>query len=65
MQTKIIVEILFDENIPDENQQYTASVNNDDYKIVVTGKNIPECFEQIAISMECTDNYKAKENEKA
>ena len=55
MQKKIIVEIDFDENIPEPKQRYTASVNDEVYKVVVTGGSIAECFEQLAISMDCLD----------
>jgi len=55
MKKKIIVEIIYAENIPDVSSRYVATVNDDDYKIVVSGKSITDCFEQIAISMSCID----------
>jgi len=55
MDKKIIVRIDYAENIPDVSSRYVATINDDDYKIVVSGKSITECFEQIAISMDCID----------
>jgi hypothetical protein len=58
----IVVEIYSDENIPEE-CRYTAAVtdsSNEYTPIVVTGKDITECFKEISITMDFVDEYRKK-----
>jgi hypothetical protein len=45
MQKKIVVEIDYAENIPDVSSRYVATINDETYKIVVSGKSITDCLD--------------------
>jgi len=58
---KIVVQIDYDDGLCDQNSRYTATVNDEVYKVVVYGRSITECFEQIATSMDCHDDFIKKQ----
>ena len=57
---KIVVNIYYDEDIPDPHQRYVAEICDEHYRGCVTGDSIPSLFEILSYSMRSIDAYKVK-----
>jgi len=62
MRTKITVEIDMDEKLPEESR-YAGVINDENYKMVVTGKSIADCFKKLSESMVVVDDFKASSSQ--
>ena len=57
MTTKITVEIDMDERLTEESR-YAGVIDNENYKMVVTGKSIADCFRKLSESMVVVDDFR-------